>query len=97
MAKGAKASKLAELHEALAEMFLEDIRICREEGIPMAAADKSVIVTFLKNNNITADVDDVRQQELKDEFQNELEQARQRRAQQLLKAVGDEENISQVF
>lgn len=86
----AKVSKLAELHEALAELFLEDIRICREEGIPMAAADKGVMVTFLKNNNITADADDETMKSLKDEFKNELAERRQARAAAITEAAEDD-------
>lgn len=93
----AKVSKLAQLHEMLTDMFMDNIRICKEEGIPMSAADMSVMVTFLKNNNITADVDDVKMQEVKQEFQDELEQARAKKAKQLLKDIGDEANISNVL
>ena len=80
----AKQSALGLLHEALAEMFLEDIRICKEEGIPMSSSDKGVIVKFLKDNNITADIDNEHMQTLKDEFQDELAQRRAARAAQLL-------------
>lgn len=97
MAKGAKASKLAELHEMLAEMFMDDIRICKEEGIPMSAADKGVIVTFLKNNNITADVDDQEMQTLKQEFEDELKAKRQARAAELLAKQEDGDALQGVF
>jgi hypothetical protein len=97
MAKGAKASKLAELHEMLAEMFMGDIRICKEEGIPMSAADKGVIVTFLKNNNITADVDDSEMQTLKQEFEDELKAKRQARAAELLAKQEDGDALQGVF
>lgn len=76
----AKQSALGMLHEALAEMFLEDIRICKEEGIPMSSSDKGVIVKFLKDNNITADIDNEHMQTLKDEFQDEFAQSRAARA-----------------
>ena len=52
-----KVSKLSQLHEVVTELFLEDIKIAREEGIPIAASDKAVIIKFLKDNNITADPD----------------------------------------
>lgn len=97
MAKGAKASKLAELHEMLAEMFMEDIRICKEEGIPMSAADKGVIVTFLKNNNITADVDDVGMQTIKQEFEDELRSKREARAAKLLASQEEGDALQGVF
>lgn len=90
----AKVSKLSELHEALAELFLEDIRICKEEGIPMAAADKGVIVTFLKNNNITADADAETMQTLKDEFQNELDARRKARAASVVSKADDTDKFA---
>lgn len=93
----AKVSKLAELHEALAELFLEDIRICREEGIPMAAADKGVMVTFLKNNNITADADDETMSSLKDEFKNELAERRQARAAAITEAAGEDDKFAGIM
>lgn len=93
----AKVSKLAQLHEMLTDMFMANIEICRAEGIPMSAADMSVMVTFLKNNNITADVDDVKMQEIKDSFQDELEEARRKKANELLKSIGDDNNITNVL
>jgi tartrate dehydratase alpha subunit/fumarate hydratase class I-like protein len=86
----ASVSSLQLLHEALAEMFLEDIRICREEGIPMSASDKGVIVTFLKNNNITADVTDEQVQAVKEEFQNELAAKRAERAKRITQRAGQD-------
>ena len=55
-----KTSKelLQEVHSMLAEYFLEELKMAREEGIPMVSSTLSVIVTFLKNNEITADVQD---------------------------------------
>jgi len=97
MAKGAKASKLAELHEMLAEMFMSDIQLCKDEGIPMSAADKGVIVTFLKNNNITADVDDQEMQTLKQEFEDELRAKRQARAEALLAKQEEGDALQGVF
>lgn len=80
----AKQSALNELHEALAEMFLEDIRICKAESIPMSASDKAVIVKFLKDNSITADIDAAGMQDLKDEFRDELAAKRAARAAAIL-------------
>lgn len=93
----AKQSALGALHEALAEMFMEDIRICREEGIPMSGSDKAVIVTFLKNNNITADVDADDMKRLKDEFEDELAAKRAKRAEALLKQTDDNDELSAVL
>lgn len=89
----AKVSTLSKLHEALTELFLEDIRICREEGIPMAASDKAVIVKFLKDNNISADVDDEDMRNLQDEFAADLDKRRKERAAKLLEAADTHNNI----
>ena len=50
----ASENALSKLHEMLAALFTQDIQICMDEGIPMSASDKAVIVKFLKDNNITA-------------------------------------------
>lgn len=64
---------------------MEDLRICKEAQIPMSASDKAVIVKFLKDNNITADVDADDMQRLKEEFDDELRKKRAERAQKVLK------------
>lgn len=85
----AKQSKVSSLHDLLTELFIEDIKMCRAEGIPMSASDKAVIVKFLKDNNITAEPDAEKVQELRDEFQDELEARREAKRQHILmKAVG---------
>jgi hypothetical protein len=89
----AKQSELSGLHAALAEMFLEDIRICREEGIPMSASDKAVIVKFLKDNSITADVDNSEMDKLKDEFADELAARRKARAEAILQQEDDSDEL----
>ena len=68
----AKKSTLETLHEMLTELFIEDIKICRSEGIPMSASDKAVIVKFLKDNDVTTAPDEAKVQALRDEFQDEL-------------------------
>ena len=93
----AKQSALSKLHEALAEMFLEDIRICKEEGIPMSSSDKGVIVKFLKDNNITADVDNKDMQKLQDEFKDELAERRREKAQALLDATNDSDELAGIL
>lgn len=93
----AKQSALSKLHEALAEMFLEDIRICKEEGIPMSSSDKGVIVKFLKDNNITADIDNQDMQKLQDEFKDELAERRRAKAQELLDATDDSDELAGVL
>lgn len=87
----AKLSKVSTLHDLLTELFIEDIQLCRTEGIPMSAADKAVIVKFLKDNNVTAEPDEERVQELRDEFKDDLEARREaKRKHILLKAAGAE-------
>lgn len=86
----AKSSKLEKLHEMLTELFIEDIKLCREEGIPMAASDKGVIVSFLKNNNITADPDLDDMKRLDEEFQKQAEIERAARAKSMLEQKGDD-------
>lgn len=93
----AKQSALSQLHEALAEMFLEDIRICKEEGIPMSSSDKGVIVKFLKDNNITADIDNKDMQKLQDEFKDELAERRREKAQALLDATNDSDELAGIL
>ena len=93
----AKQSALSKLHEALAEMFLEDIRICKEEGIPMSSSDKGVIVKFLKDNNITADIDNQDMQKLQDEFKDELAERRRIKAQELLDATEDSDELAGIL
>lgn len=93
----AKQSELSSLHAALADMFLEDIRICREEGIPMSASDKAVIVKFLKDNSITADVDSSEMDKLKHEFADELAARRKARAEQILKHEDDDDELQGIL
>lgn len=50
----------------------------------MAASDKAVIVKFLKDNNITADPDDSKMQQLDKAFREQMAQKRQARAEALL-------------
>lgn len=87
----AKQSKVSSLHDLLTELFIEDIKMCRAEGIPMSASDKAVIVKFLKDNNITAEPDAEKVQAIRDEFQDELAAKREARRQHILmKAAGTE-------
>ena len=93
----AKVSKLSELHEMLAELMIEDIRIAREEGIPMAASDKGVIVAFLKNNNITADPDTEEMQKLDAEFKKQAEIERASRAKAILAQKGEDDRYDDLL
>lgn len=80
----AKQSKVSSLHDLLTELFIEDIKMCRAEGIPMSASDKAVIVKFLKDNDVTAEPDEVKVQALREEFQDELAAKREARRQHIL-------------
>ena len=89
----AKQSKVSSLHDLLTELFIEDIKMCRAEGIPMSASDKAVIVKFLKDNNVTAEPDEAKVQALRDEFQDELAAKREARRQHILmRAAGTAED-----
>ena len=80
----AKQSKVSSLHDLLTELFIEDIKMCRAEGIPMSASDKAVIVKFLKDNDVTAEPDEAKVQALREEFQDELAAKREARRQHIL-------------
>lgn len=77
----ASQSKLAELHEMLAEIMLEDLRQSKEEGIPLPAANLGVIRQFLKDNDITASIDADDMLQLREEFQADLTSKRRQRAE----------------
>ncbi len=49
---------LRKLHQELSEAMLDEVRACREDGIPISAADKGAISKFLKDNDITAEPHD---------------------------------------
>lgn len=75
----ASQSKLAELHEMLAEIMLEDLKQSKEEGIPLPAANLGVIRQFLKDNDITASIDADDMKQLREEFQTDLANKRTER------------------
>ena len=85
----ASQSKLAELHEMLAEIMLEDLRQSKEEGIPLPAANLGVIRQFLKDNDITASVDADDMKQLREEFQTDLANKRETR-KRLNEALSDD-------
>lgn len=85
----ASQSKLAELHEMLAEIMLEDLRQSKEEGIPLPAANLGVIRQFLKDNDITATVDADDMKQLREEFQTDLANKRETR-KRLNEALSDD-------
>lgn len=87
----AKSSQLGNLHELITEMFINDIKMCQDEGIPMSASDKAVIVKFLKDNDITAVIDDAKMKELNEEFADELSKKRAERVLQLVQQTEEDE------
>ena len=87
MAGAAKRSRLSELHRMLTEALIEEVRQSKEDGVPLPAADKSVIAKFLKDNDITADADSEEMQGLRDEFDDELSARREARKQEILNKI----------
>lgn len=86
-ARAGLRSRLAELHSMFTEALIAEVEEAKAENIPLPAADKSVIAKFLKDNDITADADDERMQQLGDEFEDELAQKRRERAAAILAKV----------
>lgn len=98
MAKAATKSRLAELHRMFTEALIEEVETAKREEIPLPAADKSVIAKFLKDNDITADADSAEMQELRDEFNQDVENARKARAASILgKLNGAEDEITRLL
>jgi hypothetical protein len=93
----AKSSALGTLHELITEMFINDIKMCQDEGIPMSASDKAVIVKFLKDNDITAVIDDAKMKELNDEFADELSKKRAEKVLQLVQQSEEDELLSGIM
>lgn len=71
MAKAAQQTRLAELHSVFTEMLFDEIAWYKSQDIPMAAADKTVIMTFLKNNSITCEIDDKKLTDLREAFKDD--------------------------
>lgn len=88
----AKQSKLQALHEMFAEVLLDDLRQSKEEGIPLPAANLGVIRQFLKDNDISADIDAEDMEALRTEFEDELAAKRQARREQARQAVDNDED-----
>lgn len=91
---GASVAKLNTLHELLTDMFIQDLQMSIEDGIPMSSADKSVIVTFLKNNDITATPDEAGLTELRESFQSITDEKRKEKAMALVNAAAEHADIS---
>lgn len=94
MARAASKSRLAELHKMFTEALIAEIQEASAGEYPLAAADKSVIAKFLKDNDVTADADSAEFQELRDEFEDELELRRREKAKEILDKVGGGEGDS---
>ena len=81
---------LGELHEALAQLMLNELRWYMEQDppIPLPAADKAAIAKFLKDNSITCDpADQGVLEELRKQLQGKRE-ATVTRLQSKMKLVG---------
>jgi len=92
--KAGTKSRLSALHSMFTEALIDELKQAGEDKVPLPAADKSVIAKFLKDNDITADADDESMNELRNEFEDELEQRRKARAAQImgtLEAGGEDE------
>ena len=50
----ASMARLEELHELLAETFIDELKYYKAEGIPVPAADKSAAIRFLSDNSVVA-------------------------------------------
>lgn len=86
----ASKDTLGQLHEELAKLMLDEIQFCRDNNIPLSAADKGAIAKFLKDNSITCDPTDAGDLErLRDELQGQRE-ARQTRLKQKLQLVSSD-------
>ncbi|AFQ22530.1 terminase small subunit [Pectobacterium phage Khlen] len=86
----ASQSKLAELHEMLAEVMLDDLKQSKEEGIPLPAANLGVIRQFLKDNDISASMDADDMAAIRDEFKGVADAARAERKSKLTSALEDD-------
>lgn len=97
-AKAGKRSRLAALHAMFTEALIDEIEDAKKEGIPLPAADKSVIAKFLKDNDITADADDESMNQLKDEFEDELDKKRKERAAAIMaQATGETNDLTGII
>lgn len=86
----AKQGILGELHEALAQLMLNELQWYMEQypPIPLPAADKAAIAKFLKDNSITCDpADNDQLEQLRKELEGKRE-ANVTRMQSKLKLVG---------
>lgn len=84
---------LQEVHTLLAKYFMQEIEASmQEDGFPIPSATLGVMVAFLKNNDITADVRDRDGlEELKARLMSEKEESKDRGKQlvEIADRVGD--------
>lgn len=86
----AKQGVLGELHEALAQLMLNELHwyMEQEPPIPLPAADKAAIAKFLKDNSITCDpADNDQLEELRKQLEGKRE-ANVTRLKDKLRLVG---------
>lgn len=91
MSKSAHKAKLEELHSMLAEVFMEDLKQSREDKIPLPAANLNAIRQFLKDNDVSASIEEEDMKALKEEFADELASRRAARQQALENALSDDD------
>lgn len=91
-ARAGTKSRLASLHSMFTEALIEELKQAHDDGVPLPAADKSVIAKFLKDNDITADVDSEEMQDLRDEFDDELSARREARKQEILNKISSSDS-----
>lgn len=77
------------LHTLLAEYFKRELEASMgEDGFPIPSATLGVIVTFLKNNNITADIkDDADIEELRAKITKRKAKSKDERASNLIEVA----------
>lgn len=96
MSKAASKSRLAALHSMFTEALIHELEEAKKGAYPLAAADKSVISKFLKDNDITASADEAEMQGLKEAFEEELESKRKARAAEIMGSLHGTDDSSNV-
>lgn len=80
----ATKKELGDLHSKFTKFLADELEMHIQEGIAMAAADKTVVMTFLKNNGITAESTDEELAQMRDNFL-QLKEQRKEAALSILK------------
>lgn len=81
---GVKLSAVHELHELLIESVVQEMKQCKADNIPLAGPLMNTALAILKMNNITAEPDETKLSQLRDEFSAELAAARSAKAKTIL-------------